>query len=263
MKTYQYCTELSWQENWQNWVEFLFSEKVGTETILFVYEDGGVATPNEMRPIEVANWLLCQEYTVQDDQWPSRRWLPDRSEYIDLSGIPDTKRGVINRARLDRFIQSFDWAGPLRFGQAFYLEFDETGKPFSELYGAMSTSRALQIIFEHYIITDGMVAMPFRTESPVPSWESMGDLRKKKWNHDLNGEKYLYHCHLPQKYPQYAGRWCDGITEGNKVATTHANFTFDIEDGIRGFDYPTVVTFDMEGVGTVWIRSGVDLEALH
>jgi len=29
---------------------------------------------------------LEYEYPLQDDQWPSRRWIKDKAEYIDLSG---------------------------------------------------------------------------------------------------------------------------------------------------------------------------------
>jgi len=35
---------------------------------------------------DVEQWILTLEYCNSDDQWPSRKWNSDYSDYIDLSG---------------------------------------------------------------------------------------------------------------------------------------------------------------------------------
>lgn len=88
MKHFNYCNELTWKENWNNWCAFNLEElKTFDETIQFSYEEKGVANVCTMNAEEVQRWILSLEYYNQDPTWPSRKWNSDYSDYIDLSGV--------------------------------------------------------------------------------------------------------------------------------------------------------------------------------
>lgn len=72
------------------------------------------------------------------------------------------------------------------------------------------------------------------------------------WNHDETGEVYKYFSKVKQKYPVYAMKWSDGIFGGYRFSCENGDFS--TEEGVRGIGFKSVIAFDVEGNGLVFIQ---------
>lgn len=74
--------------------------------------------------------------------------------------------------------------------------------------------------------------------------------KRYMWEHDVTGERFMDSFPLTKTYPQFAGKWVDGLFGGNVFET--CGVEFNTETTIRGIGYKAVLAFDLSGNGIVF-----------
>ena len=97
------------------------------------------------------------EYPIQDDIWPSRRWNKERTEYTDLSGHPELDK-LHNPKKIEGILL---WNGgkPIEIGKAddqAFQEYPGSIELWQEFEGNRITrvQRWLKKSITHYVINN-------------------------------------------------------------------------------------------------------------